>query len=255
MSDTSRYIPSNDGEFHDFQKEVNSQVSANAANWGISPAKADELNTWSTGYEPYYLAIKYKKKRTPEQIDAHKVYRRQYEPFLREFCQSFLTNNMLIPVSERRAMGLNPRGYKKRSERPQITSAPITELKALGGGLMRFRFRVSDSKRVGRHRYSDGVEIYFKIQEIGGGRIIDPPAPIEPTAINTAGADSGSSKTVLGLPTKDGFDTDFSTKASFKRQLPMADIGKMLYVYARWINTSDPQKSGSFSMVATVIIA
>ncbi len=251
------YIPSNDSEFNDFQDNINTEVTANGATWGIIATQITTLSQWSTDYAPLFLAIKFKDKRTPEQVLAHREYRKLYDPFLRKFCQSFLTNNINIPVSERKAMGLNPRGVNPSSERPKILTSPVTQLIPMGGGSIRFRFKVSQSNRVGRHKDSDGVEIFFKIVATGGLQPAPPPPPPTPPTPPTPPS-SGNATTKqenTGLPTKDGYETYFSPKASFVKQLPLSDIGKTLYVYAQWVNNSNPTKSGPFSMVSAVIVS
>jgi hypothetical protein len=46
-----------------------------------------------------------------------------------------------------------------------------------------------------------------------------------------------------------------STKAQFKRQIGLRNIGKMLHIYAQWVNSSKPQNNGNFSMVTSIVIS
>lgn len=154
------YIPSNNSEFMAFQANLNSEVAANATVWNIPTVEVTALDTWSLGYGPLFEAITNPRTRSQEQVIAHDAYRKDYVAFLRPFVQGFVVNNTLIPISERAAMGLNPRGLNPRSERPAITTSPITDLKSLGGGLVRFAFRVEASNsRSARQPDSNGVEV------------------------------------------------------------------------------------------------
>jgi hypothetical protein len=251
MSSTKPYIPSNNSDFNLFEVNLNTEVTANALAWGVPAAQAGLLTTWSTGYAPIYAAVSNKETRSRQQVLAHKTYRQDYVTFLRPFCQAFLTNNILISVDVRKSLGLNPRGVNPPSERPTITSAPIVELKPLGGGTVRFAFKVSQSNRIGRQPNSDGVMIYFKLVSPGG---IQPPLPPEPI-IPQLNEDYPSSDAESGLPTKDGYETQFSTRASFTAQLGISEIGKTMHIYAQWVNTSDTSKNGPFSMVSTLVVS
>ena len=266
MSKAKPYIPSNNDDFHHFEEKIDTDVTANAAAWGVPASQVSLLNDWSTGYQPVFNAIVNEETRTKQQVLAHKTYKKNYVKFLRPFCQSFLTNNLSIPIDERKAMGLNPRGINPPAKRPAITTAPVSEIKPLGGGKVRFRFKVSQSNRVGKHPDSNGVEIFYKLVASGGSQPVPPPQPPTPPAppappivpITPEGNSSNqasNSSANSGLPTQDGYQTYFSTRASFTKQLPLSDIGKTLYVYAQWVNTSNPSNSGQFSMVTVLVVS
>ena len=243
---TPKYIPSNNNEFMAFQGNLNNEVTANAATWNIPATEASQLTTWSTGYTPLFNAIVNKNARTREQVIAHNLYRKDYEQFLRSFCQAFLTNNPLIPMSERVALGLNPRGLNPPTKRPKITTAPIPSMLPLGGGMMRFSFKVEASdKRVGRHPDSNGVELYATIT---GG--VPGPSPI---VLNDGLVEE---ETVLKM---DADDTNphvyFSTRAQFVAELGLSNIGKTIAIYARWVNTTNPNLSGPYSVTISRVIS
>ena len=246
------YIPNNNSEFMSFQAYLSGQVAANATVWNVPAAEATALANWSAGFEPLFLSIVNKNTRSREQVIAYDEYKADYVAFLRPFCQGFLVNNTLIPISERVAMGLNPRGLNPRSQRPAITTAPIVELRPLSGGLVRFGFKVEASNtRSARQPDSNGVEVYYKLlsQVNKLEPIVVLEDSLEPPADN--GVNTGAD---AGLPTS-GYQQMFSTRARFVHQLPMADIGKTLHVYARWVNTSDATKNGPYSMVSTTVVA
>lgn len=240
------YIPYNNNDFNNFQTYLNEQVTANSVAWNIPAAEQTALDTWSTGYAPLYKAILNLDTRTRAQVMAHDEYRDDYVGFLRPLCQGYLTNNPLIPISDRVAMGLNPRGLNPPSERPSILTAPILELKALGGGLVRFAFKVEASNtRSARQEDSNGVEVFYKLQSQVAEAVPVLAEGDEPTSDNPSDN---------GLPSE-GYEKMFSTRARFIHQLPIQDIGKTLHVYARWVNTSDATKNGPYSMVLATVVS
>lgn len=238
------YIPKNNSQFMDFQRNLNSQVAANATAWNIPSSEATALSDWSTGYELVYKPIVNKRTRTQEQVIAHDEYRNDYVAFLRPFVQGFLVNNTLIPISERAAMGLNPRGLKPRSERPTITTAPIPSLKAVGGGMVRFTFKTADSNtRIARHPDSNGVEVYYRLEPL-----YMEPRPLNDTLIE-------DDEQVIIKDNKTGYLQRFSTRAQFLQELGVDAIGKRLKVYGRWVNTSDSSKSGPYSAITSMVVS
>ena len=242
------YIPTNNSDFNNFQLFLNVQVNTNATTWNIPATEVTALETWSMGYANVYKDITNVETRTRQQVLAHDAYRTDFVAFLRPFVQGYLVNNPLIPISERVAMGLNPRGLNPRSERPAITTTPILALKPLGGGLVQFAFRVdASSKRSARQPDSNGVEVFFKV--------VSQVSKTEPVPVLAEGVEPDPNNPAeTGFPTA-GYEKFFSTRARFNRQMPLTDIGKTLHVYARWVNTSQPSKNGNYSMVSTTVIS
>jgi len=240
---SKNYIPVNNNSFMLFQLNINDQVTANAAAWNVPAGEVTTLNNWSTGYEPLYNAIKNKNTRTREQVLAHNAYRKDYEAFLRSLCQGFLVNNTLIPISERAALGLNPRGLNPRSERPDITTAPIPKLTPMGGGMVKFTFKQTDSNtRTARHPDSNGVEVYAKLTPLASDAPPVSDSLLEEEIVNVQDDDNG-------------FEPYFSTRAQFVKELGLENIGMNLTVYARWVNTSDPTKNGPYSAMTSLVVS
>lgn len=237
------YIPNKTAQFMTFQQNLNTQVTANAVAWNVPATEATSLDTWSTGYATVFNPIINKNTRTRQQVIAHDQYKADYIAFLRPFCQAFLTNNLLIPMSERVAMGLNPRGLNPPSTRPKIITAPIPSLKPLGGGMVQFGFKVADSVSLrGRHPDSNGVEVYFKLEPVSAGQaVLNDSLVAEDVEVTDA--------------TVDGYDNTFNTRASFISELGLDKVGMRLTIYARWVNTSDPTKNGPYSGAISMVVS
>ncbi len=205
---------------------------------------------------PLYAAITNVETRSRQQVLAYNNFRTENDPMLREFCQGFLTNNMLIPIDQRKAMGLNPRGLNPRTTRGKITTAPIVSVSAKGGGEVKFGFKVEASNaRTARHPLSNGVDVFYRVAPISATAPVPPPIPVGPTEPSADSGNATPAEAKAGLPSADGFEHYFNTRASFTRQMPLADIGKALHVYAQWVNTSDPTKNSTFSMLTTIVIS
>lgn len=258
MSRSKDYIPSNASDFNNFQANLNTKVAANGATWNILANMVTELNDRSTAFALVYAAIVNVETRTRQQVLAYNEFRQTYDPFLRSFCQSFLTNNVVIPIDERKALGLNPRGLNPPSKRPKISTSPIVKLVPLGGGEVKFMFKVEASnKRTGRHPDSNGVNVYYRFLPVNAAVPAPPiqvPPPTDQPQDEATNTDAKTSDELNGIPT-DGFEHYFSTKASFTQQLGLANIGKVLHVYACWVNTTNPANNSGFSMVSTVVIS
>jgi len=256
MATSKDYIPKNAEEFNLFQLYLVAQVTANATIWNIPPTMVTELGNLSTAFGPIYAAVTNVETRSRQQVLAYNNFRIENDPLFRDFCQSFLTNNMLIPIDQRKAMGLNPRGLNPRTTRGKITTAPIVSVSAKGGGEVKFGFKVEASNtRTARHPLSNGVNVFYRIVPIGGTAPAPPPIPIGPTDPSADGGNATPAEAKAGLPSADGFEHYFNTRASFTRQLPLADIGKAMHVYAQWVNTSDSSNNSTFSMLTTIVIS
>jgi hypothetical protein len=233
----SDYIPEKNSEFNEFQDDMHTKVTTNATAWGVPNAQVTQFTTYHTGYVPIYDAVRNKRTRTTEAVIANDAYRLEYDAFLRTLVQGYIVNNPVIPISERAAMGLNPRGLRPRSQRTNMVTSPVPDARPLGGGMIQFTFKVADSaKRASRDPMSNGIMVYF--------RLVPP---------------SGSTEPLVDKPENssemDGYEQIFSTRAKFTKQFDRSYIGYTLYFYSRWINTSDPSKNSPFSSLISVVIA
>lgn len=261
MSRRPNYIPRKMVEFNKFQNDLLTEVTANAAAWGITAAQVAEFTQWSTAYAVHYANVSVKAKRTKEGLDNYKAFLIGYVAYLRAFVQGYLVNNTLIPIGTRGSLGLNPRGLSPRQPKEKITTVPIITLIPLGGGLVRFNFKADAASKIARmHPDSNGVAVYYRFSRIGQPV---PVAPLPTAGLGmpvTAEGDEPINRETAeraenGLPTAEGYELYVSTRAQFTRQFSLDDIGKMLHVYARWINSSKPENNGNFSMVSSILIS
>ncbi|MCF8275724.1 MAG: hypothetical protein K9J17_03230 [Flavobacteriales bacterium] len=241
MSKSKDYIPGPLENFNTFQFNLNAAIQANIAPWNIPATEAATLLTWSDNFVAIYDSVKTKGNRTTVQVVNYKAYRKDYVRFLRGFVQSYVVNNPAIPLGTRVGMGLNPRAASTRGTRPEIETSPIPELLPLGRGLVRMVFKLSASdKRSACHPDSNGVEVFF--------RLVNPIVPMK--ELKVAGEEL-SAKDLVDA----GFENMISTRAQLRKQFPTNKLGHTLEIYARWINTTDADKSGPFSATISMILS
>jgi hypothetical protein len=208
------------------------------------------LQGWSTNFLPFYNSVKNKDNRTKQQMDDYKVYYNAYAVYLRGYIQANLVNNQLISIGVRGGMGLNPRGLSAREKKVKITTAPATSLKALGGGMVQFTVKIDkDAGKAGILRDSSGLAIYYRFVSPVG------PPPPPSTVIGVNPDPDTEPNPDAGLPTATGFEVFVSTKARFAQQMGMDKIGQVLQVYTQWINTSNAEFNGPYSMPISVVIS
>ena len=108
--------------------------------------------------------------------------------------------------------------------------------------MVRFTFKVENSnKRIGRHPDSNGVEVFYKME----------PAVAPPLVLNDSLVEEMPTRTANVVEYKQLFNT----RAQFIQELGRDAEGQRLSVYARWVNTSDPSKSGPFSTTVSVVVS
>ena len=236
------YIPTNPEARNLWSENLYAATLANATAWGIPADKMTEFTDQRTLYTPLYAAFSVKRTRTPEQSENYQNFMRtSYIPFLREFVQGFVVNNSLIPMGTRTGLGLNPRGVNPRKAKPAITVIPIIDVKPLGGGKVAFSFNPSGNKRAGILNEADGVLLYTRV--------------VTPDRANGMALNNGPVEVETDPLELVGYDSQFSTKARLTQQFTRDKVGSFLEVYARWANSSNPEKNGPFTTMVKVVIA
>ena len=234
------YIPSNNAKYNNWQENLVETVSTNEVVWAIDNTVVTQLQHNAGIYKPLYQAIVNKKRRTPQQVYAHDTYQKTYTKYLRGFVQAQLVNNALIKPNELVAMGLNPHLYI-RTERPKITDFPAIALSIIGGGEIRFRCTMPGSNSKGRHPDSNGIELYYTLESLA--------KQVNPVEPNPKDSEEAAPSAEQFVP------TIFSPKANFIHAFGINNVGKVLRVYGRWVNTSKKANSGTFSGISSIVIS
>jgi len=256
MSRRPDYIPPKLVDFNKFQTDLHLDVVTNATQWGIPALLVSDFTTWHTNHTALYMRVSNKDKRTKEDLDNYRAFQKDYIVFLRALVQGSLVNNALIPIGTRGSMGLNPRGLSPRQPKEKISTVPLITLSPLGGGMIRFNFKVDTGSKIAHmHPDSNGLAIYYRFTEIGGSVPNPPTAAIATLGVAVDAKGDPIQAADNNIPRIEGFELHVSTKAQFIRQMGVMHIGQMLHVFAQWINSSKPENNGNYSMVTAIVIS
>jgi len=202
-------IKKKDTDFDIQQDSIMKALTTNAVAWGIPNATIALLTASQTTWNAAWLAAKDKGMRTPSDVQAKKNARTDYVANLRPALQAYVQKNPLVTNADRVAMGVPPLNKtRKRSAVP--TTVPQVDLKIGNGNIIHIFFKQGvDEQGVGRRGKPDGVSHAEVAINIGD------PAP--------ASADDCLTHLHKG-------------RSPYQLQTTPADVGKRLYVFARWVN-------------------
>jgi hypothetical protein len=192
-----------------------------AVAWGISAPAVADLVARRAEYEPLYHKIQDKNTRTKNDVVAHRRCRKVYEKELRDFHNEWIAGNSSIPAQDKLILG----GREKDIEptpRGKISSTPIIGLRALDGGSIEVRARVTtDQTRFSMHPLADAIECRYLIVPKGEMPPEDPDAS--------------------------GIRSQVSRKALFIVSCGVKNAGDTFYGFFRWVNQSIPANSGDWT--------
>jgi hypothetical protein len=138
-----------------------------------------------------------------------------------------MSGSAAITASDRLILNIAAPNPTRSHHHEAITDNVEFIITPLGGGDVRFICRTSsDSKRASKAEGADSVQICYKYGD--------------PFPVNTD--DTATSREVF-------------THASFTMHAGTANVGKRLYVFARWYNTKHPELAGPWSPMAQMMIA
>lgn len=221
MSTDNDYVPGGNLEFFNWQSDLITYATTRRVGWGIADDPWTALIDAQTTYNPLFNAIKNKGTRTSAQVEAHTNGRTVYEKIVRDFVQEWLAFNSLVTDADRVSMNITVH-TDERSPRPAIETAPNPSMKPKDGARILCECRVeSDSSKPSMHPDADSIEMRF--------------------AIGTAAP---------ALP-KDCPNIKLKSKARFTIELDLADAGKKIFAFFRYINTSDDTKNGPWSTISS----
>jgi hypothetical protein len=169
---------------------------------------------------------------------------------LREDIETTLTDiyddipKSVMTATDRSTLNL-PLRDTTHTPRGPITDIPIADARAIGGGAVKFRIRLTtDATRASKHPLADVIEMKYALlpQPATGGTGGTTPTPGTPASAATpppATADDCSLN-------------QFSKKAVFTVHYGASAPGKMLYCFFRWVNLSNPANNSDWTGVRIV---
>ncbi len=216
MSKKKDYIPRVDAAFNDWQLNLLVLIVANAVSWAITAGDVTALSALQTIFGPLYAKFAVKGTRSKADVKAYKDSRKAFKAAIRKFVKQWLANNSLVADEQRVKLGI-PVPDGSRTPRPKITDVPSVIVSNQKGSVERLQFRAqADSDRPSLHPEANGVEIHYAVD-----------------------------KTVTTIDDCD--KVVIISKATVRIPMDPVKAGKMFTGYARWINSSDPGKSGPYT--------
>ena len=222
------WIPKRDDDIYNKEKSYIARVVTNKVAWDIDADALTVLTDLQTEFELLYDIIQDKKNRTSGEVAAYRDCKKRFLKAWRAFHKEWVVNNSKIPVEDKVILVGKERDTEP-TPRPKIATVPIVGLRAIGGGSIEVRCRVTtDQTRFSMHPAADVIECKFTLVPIG---------EVPP----------------------DNWDdcpkTQVSKKARFIIPAGAKGIGQRLYGFFRWANLSNPQNNGDWSNAITVAIA
>ena len=103
---STNFIPSNDAQFNDWQRNLFSILQQNAAQWGISAARMAELQSFKIEFENRYLVTEFPANRTRAAIVMKNEACKVYKSAIRGILKAYVTYNPDVNDDQRINMGL-----------------------------------------------------------------------------------------------------------------------------------------------------
>ncbi|MCF8459284.1 MAG: hypothetical protein K9G46_01040 [Flavobacteriales bacterium] len=133
-----------------------------------------------------------------------------------------------VTIADRAVFNI-PIRKKTVTKRSDMHDAPQTKLQNMEGGWIKLRVRLQDSEGRGRiHPQADHMEFRYALLPLGA----NPPA----TAMECR-------------------NLDLTTRALSVLKLPDTALGMVIYLFCRWVNSSDNKKSGPWSNRVQAIVS
>ena len=237
------YIPGAFNDFDPWQKQIVNELLTDPTTGGLvpfppAPGNPGNWEIWEipqanmavlvdgqATYQPFYDLWSNEDNRNNTIIENHKREHKIYVTIIREFVAENLRNNGNVDTGNLAALGLTVPDTEP-TPKPQIEDRPLVSAEMKGGALLKMQFEISeDSTRPSMHPDAHALELKY---QIGGTE------PVNADATNQSAT---------------------FTKSRHNLQLDTADAGQFFYGFARWINTSDPSKSGPYSVMIKIIIS
>jgi hypothetical protein len=225
-------------------------LPGNIARLGISAVNLGELNTQKTEWDILFPLSQSESTSTKQNRGERDDLRGDIEDTLRTIYDDIPES--VFNATDRSTLNL-PLRDTTRTTRGAITDIPIADGKAVGGGAVHFRVRVTqDATRASRHPLADGIEMKYII--------INPaatPAPGGGSGTPTPGTPAGGSAAAPAAPASadDCQLIHFSKKSNFKVSFGASAAGKTLYCFFRWANHTTPANSSDWTTAKVVHIS
>jgi hypothetical protein len=199
------------------------------ANWerlGLLESVKQKWENDSSLWAHKYLLTQSEITRTPALVEEKNLLKDAFTPFAQGVLKT-IEGSVNIVNEDYGIFNIAKRDDTNTPREP-ITTAPITILYALAAGMVKVENRaIHDSTRPSMLPNADAIELRWIIQDIAAA----PPA-------------SWASITNVNV----------ISKATYTMMIDPINAGKRLYVVCRWLNNAEPNKSGPWGTIQSVVI-
>jgi hypothetical protein len=223
MERESFSMPSNYKSRYDFTKTALKMCAENQTPWGVPPPALAALQTAFTPFETNYELTINRQTQSPAVTAARNAGWANVEPLVQALYNVHLLNNDAISITDKQILGILPINPGGKS--PFTAPATIPLVVLLSEQITVLYVLFSDSATPASHAKPDGVAFCELRYKIGG----DTPVSIDECPLNRF--ISRSHEAMFFEPTQ---------------------RGKIIYVYARWVNRNS--KTGPWSGLVTTVI-
>jgi hypothetical protein len=205
MSRYADYIPTNDGKFLTWVKNLFAYMLAHAMEWNLNPSSWSRIEPMITAYDNAFT-----KAEDPNRGKADVLVKNQTRDILkkeiREYVKGFLEYNPLVTDDDRNRMGL-PVHARKHTPASNPDTMPVVMVKTPSPGVFECHFVDSNSGKKAKPAGVHGCEFRWVIADttpIDWGQLIH---------------------------------SSFSTRTPIRISFEGNDRGKIIYFALRWENT------------------
>ncbi|MBI3502950.1 MAG: hypothetical protein HY063_14255 [Bacteroidetes bacterium] len=227
MNKSKDYLPNGDDIFNGYQLNFMTVLLANYGSWLINGSDVNALQVKQSAWASAYAAggIGNKGTRTPAQVRAKTLARKDYEKAMREFVKRFISSNPLVSDPQKVALGVTvPKTHRTPAPVPNTT--PNVDATQGNGNQVKVFFKQQpDEKGVSRRGKPKGIALMEILYKVG-----DTP----PATVNDCNLSAMASRSPLKL----NFDA--------------SNCGKKVYGFCRWRNTRN--QPGEFTQLPLQVV-
>jgi hypothetical protein len=234
----SRIPPSND----DFDSFINSTAAAllkgtptTAERLGLTPDQLAKWQDYRSAWAGFYADYANRGKRTMAITNEKNRVRKEFIAFASPILTAMSVHSALTE-GDRLTFRL-PQRDRTMTKRSKIDETAEALLKPTGGCSIKVRVRMpSDGNRTSMHPMAHHLELRYLLvapEGMGPNGLLWPLAPHSPA---------------------DCPMVHISTRAIFNLKLSEQSSGMRLYTFCRWVNATDPERSGPWSGVRQCLV-
>jgi|GEM_PF-823565 len=235
-------FPIKDSEFNTYFLLVYAYLTdpLNLARLIMSPENNADLLAQKTSWDTLFPKSQNAATATSTIITEKIELRDEIEVTLHDIYEDFPAS--VLTQTDRDTLHL-PKRDTTNTRRGPIDDIPYADAKAVGGGTVKCRIRVTeDATRASKHRLADGIEMKYVLIDPAAAATGGTPDPTKPDA----------GKVLPPVSADECSLNKFSKKSIFTVHFGAAAAGKVLYAFFRWVNLSTPANSSDWTEVKVV---